>query len=262
MNAPLSIRTKLIAAAASLVVVFGFILFEDVRAGTTAQIVDQQATNPGPISVASGGVSTPRVVFAGPTRLEGWTRGQAGTPNTVPEAWSYTNGAVVATTVGSIARDVQLPAVASVDFDLAWSNHLHLAVALYADSLQPLNLTSKDTPPFGGFYSLQLNGDMANVFAVNRGVPLNSLGKAMVAGLRDKTSVHVTIRIHKPGRRLCLYVDSTLIKQWEDGQNTLGSGTCLRFVNAGPNRLEISKLVVSEWDGQTNAPIKTIPGSR
>ena len=152
--------------------------------------------------------------------------------------------------------------MASVDFDLAWSNYLHLAVALYADSPQPLNLASKDNPPFGGFYSLQLNGDMANVLAVNRGMPLNSLGMAMVAGLRDKTAVHVTIRIHKPDRRLCLYIDNTLIKQWEDGQNTLGSGTCLRFVNQGLNRLEISKLVVSEWDGQTNTPIKTRPGSR
>jgi hypothetical protein len=262
MNAPASIRTKLIATAPSLLMVCGSTLFEDVRAGTPAQIVGQQATNPGAISVASGGVSTPRVVFAGPTSLEGWTLGQTGTPNTVNEAWSFTNGALVTTTVGSIARDVQLPAVASVDFDLAWSNYLHLAVALYADSLQPLNLTSKDTPPFGGFYSLQMNGDMVDVFAVNPGVPLNPLGMVMVAGLRDKTSVHVTIRINKPGRRLCLYIDNTLIKQWEDGQNTLGSGTCLRFVNQRPNRLEISKLVVSEWDGQTNAPIKTIPGSR
>jgi hypothetical protein len=202
------------------------------------------------------GVFTPRVVFTGPTSLEGWTRGKAGIRNDVPEDWSYTDGALVTTTVGSIARDVHLPAVASVDFDLAWTNRLSLAVALHADSLQPVNLAGKDSPPFGGFYSLQFNEDNVSLFAVNRLRSVSSLGMATVAGLRDKASVHITIRVHTPNRDVCLYIDGTFIKQWHDGQDTLVSGTCMRFVNEWPTRLAISKLIVSEWNGRTNAPIK------
>jgi len=200
-------------------------------------------------------VLNPRIVFEGPTSLDGWTMGNAVAAGVESNAWTYSQGALVATASGSIARDVKLPDIASIDFDLSWSTYLHLAIALYADSLQPINLSLKDeAPDFGGFYSLQLNANIVNILTVKKGVPLNSLGIGIVPGLEGKTTAHVTIRTHKPERAVYLYLDGTLVKQWRDTADTLGKGTCLRFVNQGPNPLRLSNLVVSEWDGRLENP--------
>ena len=72
--------------------------------------------------------------------------------------WTYRNGAFYAGKTASIARDLKLPDVAEIQFDLAWKGALNLAIALYTDSLLPILLTAKDqAPDFGGFYSLRLH---------------------------------------------------------------------------------------------------------
>lgn len=221
----------------------------------------------GPLRLPRHGLDTvqpividPKIVFQGPTNLAGWTLGHAVVPGVQSNAWTYRDGALVALAAGSIARDVKLPPVASIDFDLAWSVYLNLAIALYADSLQPIQLTAKDepgTPHFGGFYSLQINANTANLLPVKKGVPLNPLGLgiAFLPGMEGKTSMHVTVRVNKAARTVYLYLDGVLVRQWQDPVETLEQGTCLRFVNQGlvgelSNPVRISNLVVSEWDGR------------
>jgi small nuclear ribonucleoprotein (snRNP)-like protein len=204
-------------------------------------------------------VANPKIVFQGPTSLEGWTLGNAVVPGVQTNAWTYSDGALVSLASGSVARDVKLPDVAAIDFDLAWSTYLYLAIALYADQLQPINLAGKDeAPDFGGFYSLQLNANIADIRTVKKGVPLNSLGLVFVPGMELKTSAHITIRTHKAERAVYLYVDGVLIKQWRDPMETLGPGTCLRFVNQLPNMIKLSNLVVSEWDGRLDVPTNIV----
>ena len=89
-----------------------------------------------------------RAIFSGLTGLEGWTMGKV----TLPAAgesgdWRYTNGAFYATRSASIARDLKLPDVARIEFDLAWKSTLQAAVALYTGYMQPINLANKDTEP-------------------------------------------------------------------------------------------------------------------
>ncbi len=196
-------------------------------------------------------VDNPRIVFEGPTGLEGWTLGNSAIPGVESNAWVYSQGALVAVSSGSIARDVKLPNLACLDFDIAWANYLQIAIALYADSLQPVNLATKDeAPEFGGFYSLQLNANTVNILAVKKGAPLNSLGMGIVPGMESKTSAHVTVRASRPDRAVYLYLDGVLAKEWRDPVDTLGQGTCLRIVNQVPNPFKLSNLVISEWDGR------------
>jgi hypothetical protein len=207
-------------------------------------------------------VVDPRIVFQGPTNLAGWTLGDAVAPGVQSNAWTYSDGALVSLASGSVARDVKLPPVASIDFDLAWSVYLNIAIALYADSLQPIQLSLKDdtnAPAFSGFYSLQINANTANVLPVKKDVPLNifGLGIAFLPGMDAKTSTHVTVRVNKAARTIFLYLDGVLIRQWQDPVETLGPGTCLRFVNQSlalvgqaSNPVRLSNLVVTEWDGR------------
>jgi hypothetical protein len=207
-------------------------------------------------------VIDPKIVFQGPTNLAGWTLGDAVAPGVQSNAWTYSDGALVSLASGSVARDVKLPPVASIDFDLAWSVYLNIAIALYADSLQPIQLSAKDdtnAPIFSGFYSLQINANTANLLPVKKGVPLNpfGLGIAFLPGMDVKTSTHVTVRVHKAARTIYLYLDGVLVRQWQDPMETLGPGTCLRFVNQSlalvgqaSNPVRLSNLVVAEWDGR------------
>jgi hypothetical protein len=191
------------------------------------------------------------VVYEGPTGLEGWTLGKVVSVVGDAGQWRYRNGAFYATNAASIARRFDLPEVAVVEFDLAWKGVFQLAVALYTDYLQPINLANKDTEPeFGGFYSLQLNSFSANVLPVKKNDPLRYLGQISVPAFNQKNSAHIEVRCSKPKRTVILLVDGQMLKQWVDTEEFAGQGTGLRFVHQGQGKVKLSNLRIAAWDGQ------------
>jgi sRNA-binding regulator protein Hfq len=191
------------------------------------------------------------LVFQGPTGMEGWTIGKVSP--TVGEAgsWQYKNGAFYATNAASIARDLKLPDVSLIEFDLAWKGMFQLAVAIYTDYLQPINLANKETEPdFGDFYSLQLNSFSANLLPIKKNDPLRYLGQVSVPSFSQKNAAHIEIRASKLKRTVALFVDGQLIKQWVDNEEFSGQGTGVRFVHQPQGKLKLSNLRVWEWDGQ------------
>ena len=199
--------------------------------------------------------------FDGLTGLEGWTRGKSVLAQQDYGSWSYKNGAFYATKAASIARDLKLPDVASIQFDVAWKGIFHVAIALYTDSLQPVSLAAKENEPdFGGFYSLQLNNYTASdLIAIKKRDPLRSLGQITVPGFQQKSSAQIELRVSKPKRSIAILVDGNVIKEWQDTDEFAGAGTAMRFVHQGQGAVKLSNLRVSDWDGQmekisTNAP--------
>ena len=201
-------------------------------------------------------------IFAGPSGLDGWIIGQV---QTVPNAgqWSYKDEAFFATQSASIARDLKLPDVASLQFDLSWKGMLYIAVALYTDYMQPINLQTKETgPDFGGFYSLQLNSYTVNLLPVSKLEPLRYLGQTSVPAFSQKNKVHVEIRANKPKRMVALMVDGVLVKQWIDTEDFIGKGTGARFVHQGQGSVKLSNIRVAEWDGQFEEKPSATPDSK
>jgi hypothetical protein len=193
------------------------------------------------------------IIFEGPTGLDDWTMGKMSTAIADPGVWKYKNGAFYATRPASIARDLQLPDVSSVQFDMTWKGLVYLAIALYTDYLHPINLANKDQEPeFGGFYSLQINTFAANLLPVKKRDPLRfgGLGQVPIPGLNQKNTAHVEIRTSKPKKSVALLIDGELIKQWIDTEDFAGTGTGVRFVHQGQGSLKLNNLRVSEWDGQ------------
>ena len=190
------------------------------------------------------------LVFEGPDSPEGWTMGKVTAVQDAGE-WQFKNNAFYATRAASIARDMKLPDVARIEFDLAWKGTLQAAVALYTAHLQPINLANKDTEPdFGGFYSLQINTVSAGLMIVKKDSPLKYLFQLNVPAFSQKNSVHVDIRVDKPRRTLTLMVDGTVVRQIVDPEDFAGTGTAMRFVHQGFGSLRLSNLRISEWDGQ------------
>lgn len=193
------------------------------------------------------------VLFDGFKGVEGWTIGKVTSALGDAGEWHYRNGAFYATNAASIARLLSIPDTAKIEFDLAWKGIFQLAVAIYTDYLQPINLANKDTEPdFAGFYSLQLNSFSANLLPVKKNDPLRYLGQVSVPPFNQKNSAHVEIRASKAKRTVALLVDGQLIKQWTDTEEFAGQGQGLRFVHQGQGKVRLRGLRVSEWDGQSD----------
>ena len=197
------------------------------------------------------------VLFDGLAGVEGWTIGKVVSALGDAGEWRYANGAFYATNAASIARKLDVPDVARIEFDLAWKGLFQLAVAIYTDYMQPINLANKDKEPeFSGFYSLQLNSFSANLLPVKKNDPLRYLGQVSVPAFNQKNTAHVEIRASKPKRSVALYVDGQLLKQWVDTEEFAGQGRGMRFVHQGQGKVKLSHLRISEWDGQTEeAPV-------
>jgi hypothetical protein len=189
-------------------------------------------------------------IYEGPAGLDGWTLGKttADLPN--QGQWAYRNGAFYATKAASIARDVHLPDVSSLSFDLTWKGYFQLAIALYSDSLQPVSLANKESAPdFGGFYSLQLNTFSANLLPITKNDPIRYLGQASLLTLSQKNRAHIDIRTHKTRHSITLMVNGELVREWIDPAEFAGRGSAIRFVHQGQGAVKIENIKVTEWDG-------------
>ena len=167
--------------------------------------------------------------------------------------WVYRNGAFYANKPASLARDIGLPDVAEIEFDLTWKGALNLAIALYTDSLQPILLSSKDNgPDFGGFYSLRIQSVFMQLMRIKKHEALgqSSLGDLVVPSLSQSNRVHMDLRVSKPRHSIAMFIDGALIKQWIDPNGFAGEGKGVRFVQNPPGgAVKISNLRVSHWDG-------------
>jgi hypothetical protein len=191
-------------------------------------------------------------MFDGLTGMDGWTQGNAVKAFASDSGqWSYRHGAFYANKPASIARDLSLPDRSEIQFDLAWKGLLNLAVALYTDSLQPILLTAKEQgPDFGAFYSLRFqNAVFISLMPIRKKDPLRSLGDLIVPSLSNKDRVHIDLRMSKPDRRIVLFLDGVLVKEWIDPAGFTGEGTGMRFVQNAGGSIKLSHLRVTAWNG-------------
>ncbi len=194
---------------------------------------------------------TPRAVFAGPDGLDGWTMGKTLPGNINAGQWHFANGAFVASQPASIARDVKLPPSSALEFDLAWRGTFALAIAVYTDSLQPVRLAqTADEPPFGGFYSLQLNSYSTQLLLVRHKDAPRQLGMAIIPLLQQTNQAHIAIKTSREQKSINLFINGVLAKQWVDVEGFGGEGTGIRLVHQGQGPMRFSNLRITEWDGR------------
>ncbi|MFM8470691.1 MAG: hypothetical protein ACKODH_12130 [Limisphaerales bacterium] len=202
---------------------------------------------------------SPRTTFAGPDSLDGWTMGKALPGNINAGQWHFANGAFVATQPSSIARDVKLPPSSTLEFDLAWQGTFALAIALYTDSLQTVRLAqTADEPPFGGFYSLQLNSYSSQLLLVKHKEAVRQLGMAVIPVLQQTNRARVAIKSSREQKTITLLLNGVVAKQWIDPEGFGGQGTGIRLVHQGQGPMRMANLRVTEWDGrleETVAPL-------
>jgi hypothetical protein len=194
--------------------------------------------------------------------MDGWTEISSpitGVPGMEGGHWTYRNGAFYASKPASIARDLKLPDMMRMEFDLAWRGQANLAIALYTDSLRPILLANKENgPEFGAFYSFRLGGIVADMYPIKKHGPSVSLGSVILAALGRSDHAHFDFRVSKPQNKIYLLVDGVLAMQWSDPGGFEADGTGVRFVeNSGA--IKLSNLRVTRWDGILEEKTDTTP---
>lgn len=194
------------------------------------------------ITPLKGGAGT---LFEGPTGIEGWTIGQNGNRN---KAWSYRDGALIATSYGTIGRDVKLPDVASIQFDLVSRGNSQMSVCIYSDDAQNI----------GNCYMFQINSNYIYLQRYSRNGGSNMVGEQQPVQLRGammrSDKLHLDIRVNKATKSIWLYVNGTMVKQWTDNADFAGVGTKMIFSSQQGMYVKVSNIKVSSWDGKLDDP--------
>jgi hypothetical protein len=196
-----------------------------------------------------------RPIWDGITGLNGWTLGDIDAPGYETGYWKYHSGALYASTMASIAKDIELPDVARIEMDLHWRGSLYLAIALYTDHLLPIKLADQSRqlePDFGGFYSLYFTRSTAGLRSVTKPKVKNFPYRG-VPGLTQTNGTHLEILVSKPRGEIGLVVNGKPVQSWKDTEGFVGDGTGMRFVHQGQGAIKISNFRVREWDGRTSS---------
>jgi hypothetical protein len=185
-------------------------------------------------------------IYEGPTGMEGW-RSRNSRNN-----WRYQDNSLIATGNGSIGRDIKLPPMARLEFDLAWRGQLQFLIGLYTDSTEEYASNA---------YLLQMQPGYIYLQRMRRNGGSSHMGQAEYPGLHQKSKVRVEILVNKEARTIALLLDGSLIKQWKDNLDWGGSGTGVIFANQNIGMIRISNIRLTEWDGtiqeQSGAQAKT-----
>ncbi len=188
----------------------------------------------------------PAYFYQGPKGIEEWKV----TGN--PPSWSYQNSAFISTAAGSIAKDMNLPAMCSITFDAAWRGSFGLKLILFSDDLD------SDNPSNGYEISFQQKAIYARSCKTGA-----TLGPGAIApALQENEKAKIEVRSDSKNGTVVVLVNGEVVGAWKDpelGQNKPGMGVHFVTINASPVR--ISQIGVAAWDGLVDKmPVPPPPG--
>jgi len=175
-------------------------------------------------------------VYEGPAGLDGWTQGRV-SPS---PGWTFRDGALEGTNYGTIGRDVNLPDMSTVEFDVVLRGNSSFNVGIYAD--RPDNS--------GNCYMLRLGADYTELLRFSRVAGTSPLGNAQLQNVLHNSRTHVELRTNKAQKTIWLLLDGKMVKEWSDPSDFIGGGGNIIFACQPGSFVKISNIKVSKWDGK------------
>jgi hypothetical protein len=186
-------------------------------------------------------------IYEGPTGLDGWTVGRMG----AGRSWSFRDGSLIGSNYGTIGRDVKLPDLSAIAFDLVLRGNSPFSIGIYSDHADN----------FGNCYMLQLSSGYTELQRYSRIGGSNDLGSAQMQNVMRHDKSHIELRTNKDKKSIWLLVDGKMVKEWNDPAEFNGGGGNLIFSCQPGTYVKISNIKVSKWDGKfddsSNALVKT-----
>jgi len=176
------------------------------------------------------------VIYEGPSGIDDWTVSRMGGGR----GWYFRDGAFFGTTYGTIGRDVNLPDMSDVQFDVVLRGNSQFSVAIYSDRADS----------FGNCYKLQLSNGYTEMQRYTRGGGSNDLGTTQLQNIVRHDKSRIELRTDKDKKTIWLMVDGKLVKEWTDTADFNGSGGNIIFACQPGTFVKISNIKVSKWDGR------------
>ena len=178
----------------------------------------------------------PDLIFRGPDGLDGWKQSED------KPSWTYRSSAFHSTALGSISRDVKLPQDSTVAFDIAWRDRLRFGFIIFSDPL------SNDRSLSG--YELQFQQRSITLRSCKSQRYIGSTQNAVA--LQENEKARIEIRGSSKTGKISLYLDGKIIENWTDPDIARGGfGSGIQFTSQGTQPIQISRIEVSAWDGET-----------
>ncbi len=145
---------------------------------------------------------------------------------------------------GSLAKDIGLPEMAAIDFDLAGLGmNSNLCIFFYSETIARYRGNAYAigiSPNYLSFQTFTHQG--------NRG---ESGGNTSISKLlKGKAKCHVTLLTDKKNRAFRLLVNGSQAGQWNASKDIGDSGGILGFANDSQGKFRISNLRVTKWNGE------------
>lgn len=192
------------------------------------------------------GAAVAASVYEGPTGMDGWVsqRGSQGT-------WSYKNGSFISTgRNGSIGREIAMPEVARIDFDLAWRGTPGFTLSFCGERVDN---------PNQGAYMLNVQNDYFSLYRFSPPQGSNELGSFNQQGFTIKGKARFSIRVDRPKKSVALLINGALVRQFTDTAAKPPAGKCL-YLGCSQGLLKVSNISVTKWDGKMENAAGTADG--
>ena len=180
---------------------------------------------------------TSEIHYRGPTGIDKWIRSED------PASWSFKADALVSESAGGIAREIDFPDECKIAFDASWRGAFRPRVIFYSDDIGTSSPKAGYEMVFQG-YSVNVKRAGSNTWL---GVPTNA------GMLRENEKARIEIRFSSKSGKILLYVDDEFIGMWEDTEvNAAALGKGFHLISQDSSPLQISNILVSDWDGYTD----------
>lgn len=175
-------------------------------------------------------------LYEGPAGLDGWTVGRMGGGR----SWAFRDGALVGTNYGTIGRDVKLPDMSNIEFDVMLRGNSQFSIGIYSDRADN----------FGNCYMLQLSNGYTELQRYSRNGGSNDLGSTQLQNSMRRDKSHIQLRTNKDKKSIWLSVDDKMVKEWTDSADFNGGGGNIIFSCQPGTFVKISNIKVTKWDGK------------
>ncbi len=143
----------------------------------------------------------------------------------------------------SAGRDMKLPDMAKIEFDMTFAPNSNVSVFLYSDQIARHQ---------GNSYIMNISSNYIYMQRYSKNEGSNNIGQGESRKLTEKRQTHIAILANKKQKSFTIIVNGVMMQQMTDSHGEFcGKGTMLSFFNSGSFApLKIKNLVVSKWDGR------------
>ncbi len=176
------------------------------------------------------------VLYVGPNSADEWQQ-----PGHQAGSWQFHRRSFYARQPGMITKQFALPDQVELSFDLAWRNYPQLQLALYTDNLEQVQ---------GNCYMLQVSGHSVYLQRGEDRRFHNIGGSTSIQTLQRRSHARFTIYLDRTTKRIALFINNELVKQWVDGADFAGRGNGVIINSHGQGPVRLSNVLVREWSGE------------